>query len=46
VLPENRRMSWTWQLLRPDWSEPHLISISDQKDVTKISDWSVVRVKA
>jgi len=46
VLPENRRMSWTWQLLRPDRSEPPLISISDREDVIKISDWSVVRVKA
>jgi hypothetical protein len=46
ILPENRRMSRTWQLLRPDRSEPPSISIFDREDVMKISDWSAVRVKA
>jgi hypothetical protein len=45
-LPENRRMSRTWQLLLPDRSEPPSISIFDREDVMKISDWSAVRVKA
>jgi hypothetical protein len=39
-------MSRTWKLLRPDRSEPPSLSISDQEDVMKISDWSAVRVKA
>jgi hypothetical protein len=46
LLPENRRMPRTWQLLRPDRSENPSLSISDQEDVKKISDWSAVRVKA
>jgi len=39
-------MSRTWQLLRPDQSEPPSISISDREDVMKIGDWSTARVKA
>jgi hypothetical protein len=39
-------MPRTWQLLRPDRSETPSISISDQEDVKKISDWSAIRVKA
>jgi len=46
LLPENRRMSRTWQLLRPDRSETPSISISDRDDVKKICDWSALRVKA
>jgi hypothetical protein len=46
LLPENRRMSRTWKLLRPDRSEPPSLSTSDQEDVKKISDWSAVRVKS
>jgi hypothetical protein len=38
LLFENRRMSRTWKLLRPDRSEPPSLSISDQEDVKKISD--------
>jgi hypothetical protein len=38
IFPENRRMSWIWQLLRPERSEPPSISISDREDVMKISD--------
>jgi hypothetical protein len=45
-LPENCRIPQTWQLLRPDRSETPSLSISDQEDVKKISDWSAVRVKA
>lgn len=39
-------MPRTWQLLWPDRSETPSLSISDQEDVKKISDWSAVRVKA
>jgi hypothetical protein len=46
LLPENRRMPRTWQLLRPNRSETPSLSMSDQEDVKKISDWSAVRVKA
>jgi hypothetical protein len=46
IFPENRRMSRTWQFLRPDRSEPPSISISDREDVMKIRDWSAARVKA
>lgn len=45
-MPENRRMSRTWQLLRPDRSETPSISISNRDDVKKICDWSAIRVKA
>jgi hypothetical protein len=45
-LPENRRMPQTWQLLRHDRSDTPSLSISDQEDVKKISEWSAVRVKA
>jgi hypothetical protein len=38
LLPENRKMLRTWQLLQPDRSETHSLSISDQEDVKKISD--------
>lgn len=44
-LPENRRMPWTWQLLRSDRCELPSISTTDRDDVTKISDWSAARVK-
>jgi hypothetical protein len=44
-LPENRRMPRAWQLLRPDQSDTPSLSISDQEDVKKISEWSAVRVK-
>jgi hypothetical protein len=46
LLPKNRRMPRTWQLLRPERSETPSLSMSDQDDVKKISDWSAVRVKA
>jgi hypothetical protein len=46
LLPENRRMPRTWQLLRPDRSDPPSLSVSDQEDVKKISEWPAVRVKA
>jgi len=46
LLPENRRMPRTWQLLRSDRSDPPSLSVSDQEDVKKISGWSAVRVKA
>lgn len=46
LLPENRRMPRTWQLLQPDRSDPPSLSVSDQKDVKKISAWSAVRVMA
>jgi len=46
LLPENRRMPRTWQLLRPDRSDPPSLSVSDQEDVKKISGWSAARVKA
>jgi len=46
LLPENHRMPRTWQFLRSDRSETPSLSISDQEDVKKISDWSTVRVKA
>jgi hypothetical protein len=45
-LPENRRMSRTWQLLRPNLSDIPPLNISDQEDVKKISEWSAIRVKA
>jgi hypothetical protein len=45
-LPENRRMPRSWQLLRPDRSDLLSLSVSDQEDVKKISEWSTVRVKA
>jgi hypothetical protein len=38
-------MPRSWQLPQPDRSEPSSISISDQEDVTKISNWSTARVK-
>jgi hypothetical protein len=44
-LPENRRMPRTWQLLWLDRCELPSISTTDRDDVTKISDWSAVRVK-
>jgi hypothetical protein len=46
LLPENRKMPRTWQLPRPDRSDPPSLSVSDQEDVKKISGWSAVRVKA
>jgi hypothetical protein len=46
LLPENRKMPRTWQLLWPDRSETPSLNISDQEDVKKINDWSAVRVKA
>jgi hypothetical protein len=46
LLPENRRMPRTWQLLRSDRSDPPSHSVSDQEDVKKISGWFAVRVKA
>jgi hypothetical protein len=45
LLPENRRMPRTCQLLRPDRSDPPSLSVSDQEDVKKISGWSAIRVK-
>jgi hypothetical protein len=39
-------MPRTWQLLRPDRSDSPSLSVSDQEDVKKISEWSAVRVKA
>jgi hypothetical protein len=39
-------MPRTWQLLRPDRSDPPSLSVSDQEDVKKISEWSAIRVKA
>lgn len=45
-MPENRRMPRTWRLLRPDRSKTPSLSIFDQEDVKKISEWSAIRVKA
>lgn len=46
LLPEDRRMSRTWQLLRPDRSDLPSLSASDLSDVKEISKWSAARVKA
>jgi hypothetical protein len=45
-LPEDRRMPRSWQLLRPDRSDPPSLSVSDLEDVKEISGWSAARVKA
>jgi hypothetical protein len=46
LLPEDRMMPRTWQLLRPDRSDPPSLSASEMEDVKKISGWSAARVKA
>jgi hypothetical protein len=46
LLPEDRRMPRTWQLLRPDRGDPPSLSVSDLADVKEISGWSAARVKA
>jgi hypothetical protein len=46
LLPEGRMMSRTWQLLRPDRSDPPSLTVSELEDVKRISGWSASRVKA
>jgi hypothetical protein len=46
LLPEDRRMPRTWQLLHPDRSDPPSLSVPDLADVKEISGWSAARVKA
>jgi hypothetical protein len=46
LLPEDRMMPRTWQLLRSDRSDPPSLTVSELEDVKEISGWSAARVKA